>query len=108
MSAVDAVTAEVVTHTATLLPLHAGEAYEFLSGGGGGWGDPFERDPELVKEDVLDGYVSLEGARRDCGVVLRGRVEALELEVDAKATRRLRAGRGTRAEPAPADGDTPS
>jgi N-methylhydantoinase B len=36
--------------------------------GGGGYFDPFERDPKLVLEDVIEGYVTLEGAERDYGV----------------------------------------
>jgi N-methylhydantoinase B len=38
--------------------------------GGGGYGNPFEREPEAVLEDVLNGYVSLEAAERDYGVVI--------------------------------------
>lgn len=38
--------------------------------GGGGYGDPFERDPERVLEDVINGYVSIEAAERDYGVVV--------------------------------------
>jgi N-methylhydantoinase B len=41
------------------------------SGGGAGWGDAYDRDPSAVLEDVIDGYVSLEGAARDYGVVIR-------------------------------------
>ena len=40
------------------------------SGGGGGWGDPFEREPEAVLADVVDGYVSIDRAREDYGVVI--------------------------------------
>ena len=39
--------------------------------GGGGYGDPFERDPERVLDDVVNGYVSVEAAERDYGVVVR-------------------------------------
>jgi N-methylhydantoinase B len=39
--------------------------------GGGGYGDPFERTPEAVRDDVLDGYVSRRAARETNGVVLR-------------------------------------
>jgi N-methylhydantoinase B len=73
------------------VPHQAGEAYAYRYGGGGGWGDPFERDPEAVKEDVLDEYVSLRGARYDYGVVLRGAAEDGDLDVDVDATRELRA-----------------
>jgi N-methylhydantoinase B len=55
-------------------------------GGGGGWGSPVERDPEAVLEDVLDEYVSLEGARRDYGVVIDERT----MKVDQEATERVR------------------
>ncbi len=85
--------AEPVTHTANMVPLAAGEAYEYRFGGGGGWGDPFERDPRRVLEDVLDEYVSVEGARRDYGVALTGSLEDLSLAIDEAETARLRAAR---------------
>src|SRR6058998_1169326 len=69
----------------------AGEWYEYHYGGGGGWGDPLVRPPEKVLEDVLDEYVSVEGARRGYGVVLTGSLEDLTLAVDHAATERLRA-----------------
>jgi N-methylhydantoinase B len=59
-----------------------------MTGGGGGWGNPFERDPEMVRNDVLDGYVTKEAASRDYGVVLTG----AQMTVDAAATEQLRAG----------------
>jgi N-methylhydantoinase B len=37
--------------------------------GGGGYGDPRERDREMLAEDVLQGYVTEEGAARDYGVL---------------------------------------
>ncbi|HEY1689107.1 MAG TPA: hydantoinase B/oxoprolinase family protein [Solirubrobacteraceae bacterium] len=49
--------------------LSAGDEYIVESGGGGGFGDPLSRDPELVGADVAEGYVSVEAARRDYGVV---------------------------------------
>ena len=45
-------------------PLRPGDAYRIRSGGGGGYGDPHERPAELVAEDVRQGYVSAEVARR--------------------------------------------
>ena len=48
------------------------------------------RDPEEVKEDVLDEYVSLEAARSKYGVVLTGTLEEYDLEVDHAATEALR------------------
>ena len=83
--------AHEVTTTAFYVEHLPGERYEYRYGGGGGWGDPLERDPQKVLEDVLDEYVSIEGARRDYGVVLRGSLEDLTLEVDWEATAALRA-----------------
>lgn len=65
-----------------------GESIHNLTGGGGGWGDPFERDPAAVVEDVRQGYVSVEGARRDYGVVVDPDTHAL----DEAATAEARAG----------------
>jgi N-methylhydantoinase B len=79
-----------VANIANAVPHAAGEAFEYLYGGGGGWGDPLDRDPQRVLDDVLDEYVSLAAAERDYGVVLRGRLEDYSLAVDAEATRRLR------------------
>lgn len=53
---------------------------------GGGWGNPFERDPGRVREDVLDEVVSIEGARRDYGVV----IDPDSREIDEEATESLR------------------
>jgi len=55
-------------------------------GGGGGWGDPLERDTERVLTDVVRGYVSLEKAKTEYGVV----VDPASNAVDEKATRALR------------------
>lgn len=63
----------------------AGDVISNRSGGGGGWGDPMERDPEAVREDVRDGYVSVESAREHYGVVLDD-----DGQVDEEATRDLR------------------
>jgi len=60
------------------------------SSGGGGWGSPLERDPARVLEDVREGYVSVEAAEREYGVVLT----ADGAGVDEAATRALRASRG--------------
>jgi N-methylhydantoinase B len=80
-----------VETTAFYVPHEPGERYAYRYGGGGGWGDPLEREPQKVLEDVLDEYVSEEGARRDYGVVLTGSPKDLDLAVDEPATRTLRA-----------------
>jgi len=53
------------------VPLPAGTLLRLRTTGGGGWGDPFEREPELVLADVVRGIVSVESAERDYGVVVR-------------------------------------
>jgi N-methylhydantoinase B len=67
-----------------------GDLIEFYSAGGGGCGDPFERDPEAVESDVANGYISVERARADYGVV----IDPGALKVDLEATMRLRAEKG--------------
>ncbi len=81
----------LVQHTADWVPMEAGDRINFDYGGGGGWGDPLERPAAAVLDDVLDEYVSVEGARRDYGVVLTGSLEELTLEVDVAATEARRA-----------------
>jgi N-methylhydantoinase B len=76
------------------LPRRAGALVRVLAAAGGGWGDPWARDPELVKRDVRDEYVTIEGAARDYGVVIVGDLRRPEqLEVDVEATNALRTGR---------------
>ena len=57
---------------ATQHPIAAGETVRIMSGGGGGWGPPAERDREAVRRDVREGYVSAEAARRDYGLRVDG------------------------------------
>ncbi|MBI5445295.1 MAG: hydantoinase B/oxoprolinase family protein [Deltaproteobacteria bacterium] len=70
--------------------LNRGDVYEIFETGGGGYGDPFERPPAGVLEDVLDGVVSLQSAREDYGVVL----DPETLELDQAATEAVRSGHG--------------
>ncbi|AHH17610.1 N-methylhydantoinase [Nocardia nova SH22a] len=72
----------------------AGSVLRCLTNGGGGWGSPFERDPQQVLRDVRDEYVSVEGAARDYGVAVVGdpHNDPEGLRVDEAATARLRAG----------------
>ena len=54
----------------TNIRLQHGDKVRLTSPSGGGYGDPLERDPELVAHDVLEGFVSAESALKDYGVVL--------------------------------------
>ncbi|HEV3227640.1 MAG TPA: hydantoinase B/oxoprolinase family protein [Acidimicrobiales bacterium] len=83
----------VVKHTADWVPMSAGQRLNYDYGGGGGWGNPLDRDPQAVLDDVLDEYVSIERAAPDYGVVLTGSLADLTLAVDEEATDRLRASR---------------
>jgi N-methylhydantoinase B len=80
-----------VAHTADWVPVGAGQRVMYDYGGGGGWGDPLDRDPQAVLDDVLDEYVSHEAAERDYGVVLTGSLDDLTLAVDTEATESRRA-----------------
>ena len=55
------------------------------TGGGGGWGDPLERDAALVAADAAEGLISRRAAQELYGVVLRG-----SMSLDESATQRLR------------------
>lgn len=66
----------------------AGDSFIAVGPSGGGYGDPLDRDPEQVREDVLDGYLSAETALRDYGVVVTDRGE-----LDHEATARTRLAR---------------
>lgn len=81
---------EVVIQKCTGHPVPAGSIVSVQTGGGGGYGDPLERDPEAVRLDVARGYVTLEAAERDYGVV----IDPETLAVDEEATRARRAARG--------------
>ncbi|WP_298175651.1 hydantoinase B/oxoprolinase family protein [Saccharomonospora sp.] len=67
-------------------PVRAGEVIRIRTTGGGGWGDPLDRDPELVVRDVMWHKVSPEGALADYGVVLTGSLEDDSLGYDETAT----------------------
>jgi N-methylhydantoinase B len=67
------------------------------TGGGGGWGDPLERDPTAVRADVEEEFISRRSAKEDYGVVLRD-----DMTIDQAATetarRAIRAARGNAAQ----------
>jgi N-methylhydantoinase B len=69
------------------MTIRAGEVFRHEVAGGGGWGDPLERDPELVLRDARNEKISIGAAARDYGVV----VDEGRWAVDAAATAALRA-----------------
>ena len=64
----------------------AGDAFALRSGGGGGFGSPLERPVDDVARDVRHGYVSVESAERDYGVV----IDPATCRPDQAATERIR------------------
>jgi N-methylhydantoinase B len=69
------------------LHVNAGDTRTVLMPGGGGFGDAYLRDPESVLKDVILGFVTRTGAKRDYGVVVKGGA------VDVAATKTLRQSR---------------
>lgn len=69
-----------------LLTAQPGDVYRMILAGGGGYGEPLERDPECVAADVREEKLSVEYARREYGVVL----DSATLAVDHAATAALR------------------
>ena len=71
-------------------PARQGDVFQLVSGNGGGFGSPLERDPELVMGDWLDDIITLAEARDVYGVAIDPRTRTLSLDETAK----LRARRG--------------
>ena len=83
-----------------LLALGPDQRVQLNLPGGGGFGNPLTRDPAMVLSDVVEGYVSMEGAERDYGVVIRcvGPADRMvrlpeDYRIDQKATEALRSER---------------
>ena len=74
-------------HSKEVIELNTGDTLVRETGGGGGFGDPLQRDPRMVVDDVLDRKVSATSARDDYGVVLA----ADHMSHDERATIDLRA-----------------
>lgn len=70
----------------TLTFCDPGDRISFVSAGGGGYGNPFERDLKAVERDVQYEYVSIEKAKTDYGVVIAPDT----LKLDLEATQKLR------------------
>jgi N-methylhydantoinase B len=87
-ASIDALSAEETVHLMAKsngATLSSGDVFEMRVGGGGGYGDPLDRAPELVAEDVLSGWVSVEAADTIYGVVVS---PGSQLDAEATAKRR--------------------
>jgi N-methylhydantoinase B len=71
-----------------------GAVWRYMTNGGGGWGNAFDREPHRVLRDVRDGYVTIDGARSQYRVVVLGdpAVDPEGVRVDDLATQHLRNG----------------
>jgi len=69
----------------------AGQVVKVVTTGGGGWGDPLEREPAMVQRDVTEGRVSRESAHNDYGVVFAPGVDLDDAHIDMAATNSCRA-----------------
>ena len=68
-------------------PVNTGDIFARPTAGGGGFGDPLERDPEMVLNDVIDDYVSIERAKKDYGVIIEEiDAELLDFKIDHAST----------------------
>ena len=90
----DGLNGQILLRPGTKREAHVGGIYEHMtvgdvminqSGGGGGWGNPFERAVAAVLDDVRNGFITAESAQRDYGVVLDAKHQ-----LDATATAKLR------------------
>ncbi len=68
------------------IPLRQGDRLVIRTPGGGGYGSPLERPPDLVLKDVVNGLVSVEAAEKHYGVV----IDRSKMRVSPRATDRLR------------------
>jgi N-methylhydantoinase B len=76
--------------TSGIVALREGDGFLIEVGGGGGFWNAFEREPERVLADVRSGYVSMEAAQRDYGVVIRQAGRRFELDMIATVELRRR------------------
>ncbi|TAJ78025.1 hydantoinase B/oxoprolinase family protein [bacterium] len=81
----------------SLIDLKPGQVVHLNTPGGGGYGDPLSRDPERVRQDVIEGYIGPEAAAREYGVVVRftGKDDEMvrlpeQWVIDEEATKELR------------------
>ena len=78
-------TTEIVGNKVEDVPVKEGDLLHYITWGGGGWGDPLERDPEIVGLEIRQGLVTPEGAKHYGVIADENGI------VDADATDKLRA-----------------
>ncbi len=81
------------------MTMRRGDLFRHEVAGGGGWGDPLDRDPALVLRDVRNDFISPHQAREAYGVVLTGDPPALDTAATGALREAMRASRGDRPDP---------
>lgn len=71
----------------------SGDVIQFISAGGGGYGDAIERDPEAVEQDVRNEYVSIKRAKADYGVVIDPKTRKVDVDKTQKHREQRRRGK---------------
>ncbi|WP_299267346.1 hydantoinase B/oxoprolinase family protein [Halorientalis sp.] len=84
----DGATEDLPILTMDVIPIEPNETIVGRWAGGGGYGNPYERDPDRVRKDVKEGVVSIEQAAQDYGVVVEETGNGLEIDQEATANRR--------------------
>jgi hypothetical protein len=72
------------------ITLHQGDQVELYLSGGGGWGPPYERDPEAVLSDVINDFVSFDGARNHYGVIIDSSTMKINVTETEKTRQRMK------------------
>ena len=68
------------------LPVTKDSVISITTGGGGGWGNSYKRDVELVRKDVVNGYISLQSSLKDYGVAINHK----SFEINQIKTKKIR------------------
>ena len=76
-----------------LTQLRPGDVVTMDAAGGGGYGDPLKRDFHMVEMDVIDGYVSIQKAREDYGVVINPKTGKVDVEASKELRKSLKKSR---------------
>ena len=76
------------------MTIRRGEVIRHVLAGGGGWGDPLERDPKAVLRDVRNEFLSADRAKADYGVIVDTKAWRIDLTGTSDLRAEIRAARG--------------
>jgi len=81
------------------MTIRKGDVFRHVLAGGGGWGDPLERDPAAVLRDLRNEFLSAERARADYGVIVDTKAWRVDIPATEKLRAEIKAARGWREAP---------